>query len=177
MNVCKALWNLCVALVSAVQGIIYTIIALLAQEEYSGFYLQLWSQLNSAVGCWEIGVPLKLHVESSAASKYESCRSNEKEGWRTEIDAAFALFFPFSLSLIWPTRNKNLCLYLLEKHSWNVRFIGTNMKEQFQKELWKKTHVLGFNLLWTLPLQELMSRTVPINQWLLLFYATFSKDS
>lgn len=37
------------ALVSAVQGIIYTIIAVLAQEEYNGFYLQLWSQLNSAL--------------------------------------------------------------------------------------------------------------------------------
>ena len=57
------------ALVSAVQGIIYTVIAVFVQEVYDGFYLQLWSQLNTAVGCWGIGVPLKLHVESLAASK------------------------------------------------------------------------------------------------------------
>lgn len=74
------------ALVSAVQAIIYTSSVVLVQEEYNGFYLQLQSQLNSAVGCRGIGVPLKLHVESSAGSKYESCRSNEKEGCRTEIE-------------------------------------------------------------------------------------------
>lgn len=74
------------ALVSAVQGIIHTIVAVFAQEAYDGFYLQLWSQMNTAVGCGGIGVPLKLHVESFAASEYESCRSNEKEGCRIEID-------------------------------------------------------------------------------------------
>lgn len=38
------------ALVSEIQGIIHTVIAVLVWEVHSGFYLQLWSWLSAAVG-------------------------------------------------------------------------------------------------------------------------------